>query len=418
MMLTSLCFLLVLICSIDRSAISVAILPMSADYGWSSAVKGEVSSMFFLGYCLTNAAGGYLSTQFSTKAVVSWGVVLWSIWTLLTPAAAASASLPALLAVRLFMGASEGVTLPCVQTLVSRHVPANRRSRVLSLIYSALQLGSITALLTAPRILDAFGWEDIFFIYGALGFGWLLLWAPLALDGAPLVAEEVDGGGDGDAVAAAASPPLGETLAQFANSRVFYGVAGAQMAQNFAAAVLSSWLPTFYNTQYGLNVADSATLTLLPFVCQAITTNVAGWLADEAINSGQDRRNVRRAAQSVAAFGPAFLLLSLGLVPQDALQATGTICATFALSGCSTAGVLSSHQDTASPRTVGLLFGVTNTLSALAGFSAVSIVGYMLETDAGSGAGWTNVFLLAAFVHALGGAVYVNTPRLTQKVFP
>lgn len=37
------------ICSIDRAAMSVAILPMGEQFGWDDAVKGSVSSAFFAG---------------------------------------------------------------------------------------------------------------------------------------------------------------------------------------------------------------------------------------------------------------------------------------------------------------------------------------------------------------------------------
>lgn len=41
--------LVALICSVDRSAMSVAILPMSVEYLWDSSTKGLISSAFFLG---------------------------------------------------------------------------------------------------------------------------------------------------------------------------------------------------------------------------------------------------------------------------------------------------------------------------------------------------------------------------------
>ena len=42
--------LAVYICMIDRIAISIAIIPMAEDNGWSPTVQGAVMSAFFLGY--------------------------------------------------------------------------------------------------------------------------------------------------------------------------------------------------------------------------------------------------------------------------------------------------------------------------------------------------------------------------------
>jgi len=38
------------ICSIDRAAMSVAILPMSEQFQWDDSIKGVVSASFFAGY--------------------------------------------------------------------------------------------------------------------------------------------------------------------------------------------------------------------------------------------------------------------------------------------------------------------------------------------------------------------------------
>ncbi|KAM3568828.1 hypothetical protein VYU27_009053, partial [Nannochloropsis oceanica] len=46
----ALSFLCMIICSLDRVAMSVAILPMSLEFGYSETTKGAISSTFSLGY--------------------------------------------------------------------------------------------------------------------------------------------------------------------------------------------------------------------------------------------------------------------------------------------------------------------------------------------------------------------------------
>ncbi len=95
-------------CSLDRTAMSVAVLPMGAKHGWSDTAKGAVGSAFNLGHTITNFYGGYLAATLSPKAVLSAGVVVWSIFTVATPPAAFN--LPLLLLVRACMGLGEGVS--------------------------------------------------------------------------------------------------------------------------------------------------------------------------------------------------------------------------------------------------------------------------------------------------------------------
>lgn len=126
------------VCSVDRAAMSVTILPMSEQFGWDSSVKGAVSSSFFAGYMITNIFGGYLATRFSPQYVLAAGVLLWSLFTLDTPLAAQAStdSLTSLLVVRAVMGIGEGVAYPSIQNIVRKSVPDQVRTRGLSFIYS------------------------------------------------------------------------------------------------------------------------------------------------------------------------------------------------------------------------------------------------------------------------------------------
>ena len=103
----------------------------------------------------------------------------WSAATALTPLAAA-AGLPALLAARAAMGVGEGVAMPAMNTLLSRWVPVQERSRALALVYSGMYAGSVAGLGASPHIIHAAGWPSVFFIFGALGIVWYLGWVSQA----------------------------------------------------------------------------------------------------------------------------------------------------------------------------------------------------------------------------------------------
>lgn len=48
---------------------SVAVIPMAAEFGWSAADKGLISSAFFWGYTLTQIPGGLATRRFGGAAV-------------------------------------------------------------------------------------------------------------------------------------------------------------------------------------------------------------------------------------------------------------------------------------------------------------------------------------------------------------
>ena len=80
----------------------------------------------------------------------------------------------------------QAVTVPTVQTFVARWIPPTRRSSALALLSTAFQVGTITALLTAPKIVAIFGWEAVFTTFGALGYAWVFAWLRVAKDAPPL----------------------------------------------------------------------------------------------------------------------------------------------------------------------------------------------------------------------------------------
>lgn len=170
-----LCFLSFVICNCDRINISVAILPMAKYYGWSQTTVGIVQSAFFWGYVLTQIPGGYLADKFGGKQVLACGVVMWSIMTMLTPIAA-STSLGVLLAARALLGVGEGVAMPAMNNIISKWVPESERSRSLSLTYSGMYLGSVIGLLMCPTLIVQFGWQSVFYFFGALGIFWWAAW--------------------------------------------------------------------------------------------------------------------------------------------------------------------------------------------------------------------------------------------------
>ncbi|KAJ4848296.1 hypothetical protein Tsubulata_047883, partial [Turnera subulata] len=83
-----LCFVAFLLCNMDRVNMSIAILPMSQEFNWNSATVGLIQSSFFWGYLLTQIVGGIWADKIGGKLVLGFGVVWWSVATILTPIAA------------------------------------------------------------------------------------------------------------------------------------------------------------------------------------------------------------------------------------------------------------------------------------------------------------------------------------------
>eukprot|EP00283_Hemiselmis_rufescens_P004826 CAMPEP_0173429042 /NCGR_PEP_ID=MMETSP1357-20121228/7861_1 /TAXON_ID=77926 /ORGANISM="Hemiselmis rufescens, Strain PCC563" /LENGTH=418 /DNA_ID=CAMNT_0014393163 /DNA_START=86 /DNA_END=1338 /DNA_ORIENTATION=- len=404
-------------------AMSVAIVPLSTELGYSDTIKGSVSSIFSVGYTVALLPLALAQALASPKYIMLIGVSSWSLLTLATPAAA-QAGVPYLLAARAGVGAAEAVTVPTIQTFVSRWVPKQQRSRALALLYSCLQSGTILALLIAPQIVQRGDWPLVFTAFGSLGFMWAAFWVPLSQDypdaspqsgtlgsrrigspnarspaSVPLKGAE---GGLAQAVASAKALPWGD----FFGCRGLWAATAAHAANNWGLYVSLAWLPTYFNSVYGLDLAQSSFYSLLPYAAGAITSGMAGVAADKMLCDGMDATAVRKIMQGIGSFGPLTCMAALALLSQDGgagspEAASALFVAAVGLGGASSAGFGASLQDI-SGRYSGLLYGLTSICSSITGAVGVYETGVILDTTHS----WSLAFATAAASYGVGGVWY------------
>ena len=397
-----LCFCAVFVCYIDRVNISIAIIPMAQEYGWDAGVQGIVLSCFYFGYMVTQLLGGYLADRFGGKLVLAVGVVWWSAFTILTPPAAAM-GIGMLIATRVLMGMGEGVTFPSIYALYSKWVPTAERSRSMAFSNSGIPIGQVAALVVAPYIAIAFGWEWIFYIFGGVGFIWYFFWyRTVAHDPAehPRLSEHErqEIAADMPPVSATASPVK---LSDFARCRPVWAIVVAHFCNNWSLYVLLSWLPTFVNKGLGVDFANSGVVSMLPHLVSFVFLNVAGNVADRMVKSGMPITRVRKTCQSIGFGGIALALFVVGEV-NSAWLAITIMCIGNAVGAFVTGGFAVNHMDIA-PNHAGKLMGITNTFATIPGIIGVTVSGFILEAT-GS---WALVFQVAGAVTVFGMVFYM-----------
>ena len=401
--------LAVYICMIDRIAISIAIIPMAEDNGWSPTVQGAVMSAFFLGYVTLQVPAGYLSDRYGGKWVLGLGVLFWSLFTLLTPASAAL-GITVLLACRFLMGVAEAVTWPSIYSLYSRWVHPDRRASAVGLMNSGISGGAVIALICTPWLISVWSWQGAFYLYGVLGILWFAVWAPLArsrpadktdwdtADAALATAEAGSAADQNDVSAQPVYPRL--TVRGMLRSRAVWAIAVAHICINWSLYLVLSWFPTFVNRELGADLQLAGFLALAPTIVSLAMAPLAGRLFDRLVAKGHDRLKVRRVMQSLAYVGITAAMMAITLTDSLVLSVT-VITLSNALTAFSIGGFATNHLDIA-PNQSGLLMGVTNTLAAVSSSASVFVSGWIQDLSDG----WDAVFLTAAGVSVFGAVIY------------
>ncbi|KAG6629104.1 hypothetical protein CIPAW_14G060700 [Carya illinoinensis] len=348
-----LCFSAFLLCNMDRVNMSIAILPMSAEFNWNPATVGLIQSSFFWGYLLTQVAGGIWADTVGGKLVLGFGVVWWSIATALTPIAA-KLGLPFLLVVRAFMGIGEGVAMPAMNNILSKWVPVAERSRSLALVYSGMYLGSVTGLAFSPFLIHQFGWPSVFYSFGSLGTVWVSVWLSKAysspLEDPELLPEEkkliLTNSVSKEPVK---TIPWGLILSK----PPVWALIVSHFCHNWGTFILLTWMPTYYN----------------------------------------------QIMQTIGFLGPAFFLTQLSHVNSPAMAVLCMACSQ-GTDAFSQSGLYSNHQDIA-PRYSGILLGLSNTAGVLAGVFGTAATGYILQHGS-----WDDVFKVSVGLYLVGTVVW------------
>jgi len=396
------CFLATFICYIDRVNISVAIIPMSEDFGWDKITQGYVLSSFYIGYIVVMILGGRLADRFGGALILGAGVLLWSLFTLVTPGAALL-GFSVLLMARIGMGMGEAVTFPSVYNLVTRWVPAQDRSKAIALNASGIPVGTVFALIATPIIVQALGWEWAFYLFGGVGVIWYGAWRVLAtstpqqhprISAAELAHIEAHAPASG---AATKLPPWSELL----RNGPLWAIIVAHFANNWTLYVVLSWLPIYVNEGLGVDFKSVGYISMLPHIASLLFLNIIGNLADRILQRGYNITTVRKTMQTIAFGGLSMCLL--GITQVDTVWAAiGLMCLGKVFGAFGIGGHSVNHLDIG-PRHAGTLMGITNTAGTIPGIFGVMITGFILEST-GS---WAMVWGVTAGVTLFGMVVYL-----------
>lgn len=68
------------------------------------------------------------------------------------------------------------VTFPSIHSVWARWAPPLERSRMASIAYAGNYAGTVIAMPASGLLAAAYGWESVFYVFGAIGVAWLILW--------------------------------------------------------------------------------------------------------------------------------------------------------------------------------------------------------------------------------------------------
>ncbi len=386
---------------IDRVNISVAVILMTVEFGWSETTKGLVLSSFFIGYLAMQVAGGWLAHRIGGKLVLGFSVIWWSLFTILTPTAA-FISLAALIVTRIALGLGEAAAFPASFALFSKWVPPIERSRAITILLSGAPLGTVVALLTTGWVIERYGWPSIFYLSGGLGLIWAGYWFWRIFEH-PSVHPRISK----DELQLLQSEQSEDQAFQAVpwrllfSSKPVWALIINHFCTNWTAYMLIAWLPSYFRNVHGLSITNAGLYSATPWLTMFVMTNVAGWFADILIKRGISVLAVRKLMQATGLLGAAvFLILASNI--STALEAMLMISGALGLLSFTFAGFAPNALEIA-PRYSGVLAGITNTAATIPGIVGIIVTGWLVDVTGT----YVSAFVLAAALCVIGAVIWL-----------
>ena len=401
-------FLAVFICYIDRVNISVAIIPMQEQFGWSESQVGIILGSFYFGYMITMTVGGYLADKYGGKRVLGYALLIWSLFTIITPLFAYQ-GLWWLILVRILMGLGEGVTFPSWHSIYARWIPFKERARAVGFTNSGIAAGTLFGFAVAALIIANYSWEWVFYSFGLIGVFWYFFWNKIVTsypeDNKYISRKEL--------IIIKSEAPSKETapkipLLRLIRNTPFMAIAIATFCNNWSLYTFLSYLPKYINApmaQGGMGIDLGSNIfiysILIPSLVSMISLILGGYLADNLIKNGYGILKVRKSVNSIGFFGSAIFLYLISL--EDSLiNVIILLCLINICSGICAGGFGVNHADLG-PKYTGSLVGISGSIGMIAAILSPIVAGYVLEiTDT-----WNSIFYICVGILTFGGTFYL-----------
>lgn len=385
--------------------------PGMPTYDWDD--KPTILSSFFWGYVVPQIGAGQLAKHYGPRWFLAGTMFVSSLFSILIPFMAEFGSWGVMIC-RVMQGLAQGFFFPSCHNLLAKWVPPTERAKIGTFVYAGGPFGTVLSLPTTGWISDSsLGWPFAFYLYGALGLAWTVVWILLGKN-SPADHKGIDlqekkyieaslGQQDNKAV-----PPT--PWKAIVTSLPVWAILVTHSGQNWGFSTLLTNTPTYMGSVLEYDIKSNGVLSAGPYFLFWILSFVFSAATDYVIVNGIVSVAVaRKVTNSIGLYVPAAALLTLGLISGSEGDITDVTLALLfiavGINSCCFCGYNVNHIDL-SPNHAGTLMGITNGLSNIFSIIAPLTVQYIV-TDEKDPQQWAIVFYIAAGVYTAGNTFFV-----------
>lgn len=356
---------------------ALALGAFTRQFGLDDIGRGWLNSAFFWSYALLQIPMGWLVDRYGVKWPYALGFL---VWCLATAASGLMTAFGGLVVMRLITGAGEAIVIPASYRWIRSNFAEDQSGIAVGIYMLGTKVGAAIGTPLAAWLIVAFNWQLMFLLIGLVGLVWLVPWLLL-------VRSKDAGAGPSLTTRSGPKVPFSSILA----SPMVWGSIIINFCYNYFVFYCMTWMPAYLVEQRHLSLKSMGFYSFFSFIGIALVALVSSWLADVMVRRGGDPVTVRKNFV-IAGFVIACTEL-LGARTHSLDLALFWNVVSLSGLGLATANHLTLCRLTLIPeRIVGLVAGVQNVSTSMAGIVAPILSGWLKQASGGYEAPMTAIF--------------------------
>lgn len=416
-LIVSLLFFATTINYIDRQIIGLLKPILEKEFSWSETDFAHIVMAFTAAYAIGLLLAGRLIDKTGTRIGFSISIVIWSIAGMLH---AVAKSVTGFSIARIGLGLGEAGNFPAAVKAVAEWFPKNERGLATGIFNAGTSVGVVCALLIVPWILNNYGWQEVFWITGALGFVWLIFW--LIYYQVPQQQKRLSQKELAYIVAGQDAENVNKEKVSIKWSRLFTYrqtwayITGKALIDPIYWFFLF-WLPSYFSSAFSLDLKKPSLQLMTIYAATTIGSIGGGYLSSLLIKKGWVVLNARKFALLL------FAILELSVIivqfAPGAWAAVGLISFAVAIHQAWATNIFTIASDLFPSQAVSSVVGIGGMAGAIGGILFPVLVGSLLDAYKAGGnitAGYNILFTVCGFTYLVAFSIIHFLTRNTGKV--
>lgn len=411
-------FLATTINYLDRQIIGLLKPILEKEFVWTETDFARIVMAFTAAYAVGLLVFGWLIDKIGTKAGYSFTIIFWSVAGMLHAVARSAFGFGL---ARVGLGLGEAGNYPAAVKTVAEWFPKKERALATGLFNAGTSVGVVVALMLVPWILNHYGWQEVFWITGALGFVWLVFWLlfyDIPAKQKRITAEELEyivSGQDQDENAAEKQPVKWLKLFTFPQTWAY--ITGKGLIDPIYWFFLF-WLPSYFASTFNLDLKKPSLELMLIYTATTVGSIGGGYLSSWLIKRGWPTLKARK----TVLLALAFCELSVILIQfsSGVWMAVGLISLAVALHQAWATNVFTLPSDLFPKQAVSSVVGIGGMAGAVGGILFPILIGDLLDTYKAAGniqAGYNIIFTICGFTYLVAWLIIhwlTRTPKVVE----